>query len=133
MRNRKGFALLTVLVATLIIIAGISASLFFLMAHIQSLRYYDERLKGYYLCEAGASRALYLIKSGGAVPQRGSFDFRMGDRQYKVSYEVTGTTNSPLVIATIKLDSGLTYYLKIGGSKEQWPFFLKGLMPPLAD
>jgi hypothetical protein len=134
MRDKKGFALLMAIVASVIVAAGIAAALYFLLARIQGMRYYDERLKGYYLCEAGASRALYLVKNGSVEPpNQGTFDFRIADKTYAVSYEITGIKTAPLIISRIKLDSGLTYYLKIGGLQEQWPFFLKGMIPPLAD
>jgi hypothetical protein len=80
------------------------------------------------------SRGLALLKSGGGIPpQSGTVDFALGDKAYRVKYEISGSSSKPTVKGLVTMASGNTYFLKVGGERQQWPFFIKGMMPPLMD
>jgi len=122
-----------VVFASLIIMGGIIASLFYYLAHLQSTSYYEERLKGYYLCEVGVSKGLEILKNGGAVPQDGSVNFTLGAESYDINYRISGAPGAPIVVGSVLLPSGYTYSLRVGTKREQWPFFIKGIIPPLME
>ncbi|MFA5362516.1 MAG: hypothetical protein WC335_04630 [Candidatus Omnitrophota bacterium] len=133
MKGNRGFVLLMVVSAVVMIIGGLLVSLFLLASTVKRTYYYHERLEAYYLCEVGVSKGLAVFKSGGKVPQTGNIDFALGDKNYRVKYDITGSNSKPTVKGYVTMVSGNTYFLKVGGEKLQWPFFLRGIMPPLMD
>jgi hypothetical protein len=132
MRKNRGFVLLMVVSASVMIIGGLLVSLFLLASTAKRTYYYHERLEAYYLCEVGVSKGLAVLKSGGG-PKTGTIDFALGDKAYQVKYDITGSTSKPMVKGYVTMASGNSYFLKVGGERQQWPFFLKGMIPPLMD
>jgi hypothetical protein len=133
MKQNRGFVLLMVVSAAVMIIGGLLVSLFLLASTAKRTYYYHERLEAYYICEVGVSRGLALVKAGGKVPQSGFLNFSMLGKTYRANYDVTGSSTKITVKGWVTMPSGNTYYLKVGGERQQWPFFLRGIIPPLMD
>jgi len=135
--ERKGFVLITVIGFSLIVFAGIIAILYMYGGQLRYIDDYGERLKAYYLCEAGASKAIYRIKKGERIsdsmdnPER--FTFTLGDKSYIINYIGKGEISNLTIHSWVKMPSGKTYHLRIGGARQQWPVFIKGYLPPLMD
>jgi len=135
---RKGFLLILVVGFSLIVIMGILTALYFYGGKARHLFYYHERIKGYYLCEVGASRALFRLKNGEDISSDYSnpekFTFSLNGENYTIYYIAKSSPPGKTIHSWVKLPSSkLTYHLEIGGVKQQWPVFIKGYLPPLLD
>ncbi len=135
--RKKGFILIVIAGFSLIVFAGIIAILYMYGGQIRHIGYYEERLKAYYLCEAGVSKAIYRIKKGerisDSIDNPEKFTFILGNESYVINYIGKGEASNLVIHSWVKMPSGKIYHLKVGGAKQQWPVFIKGYLPPLMD
>jgi hypothetical protein len=132
MRKKKSLIIIAITIGCVIVVSVTLATVYHFSGRMDHLRLYEDRIKGYYLCEAGASKVLDLLQSGIKVPPgglKGAISFPLGEETFSIYYQVDDAA-SPEILTWVKLEE-VTYKLEIGANREQWPLFIKGVLPPL--
>lgn len=135
MGNKKSLILLGVIVSCIIVAAVTLATFYYYTGKMRRLGLYEERLRGYYLCEVGASKAIDVVKGASppALPHTATITFNLDGTNYTVNYKIEGSADTPEILSWVTLSSGLTYKLELEGRRLQWPLFIKGILPPLVE
>ncbi len=131
MRKKKGIALFLVLFISLLLFIVIIGLLYILGANLRQLQAYDEKTKGYYLCETAASVAILDIGKGNIGPDPGqwkqrTFNFVLDGVSYPVSYTVSRENQRWIVITDISSGFKRPYHLRVGGTRGFLIFIIKG-------